>query len=80
MPVYFDDVHDVPQRFKPCQAAEIRCVDPSCFKMCGPLRKQPISRSGWLRKIATMVIAKKRDPLNSNAYIIARNKDYMTLV
>ena len=35
----------------------------------------------WLmRKIATMVIAGNRDPLNSYAYIIARNKDYMTVV
>ena len=44
LPVYFGDVHDVLQRFKSCQAAEFICVDPSYFKMCGPLGKQPICR------------------------------------
>ena len=40
----------------------------------------PIYRSGWSREIATMVIAENRDPHNSIAYIIACNKDYITVV
>ena len=37
LPVYFVDVHDVPQRCKSCQLAEFRSVDPSCLEMIGPL-------------------------------------------
>ena len=31
LPVYFGDVHDVPQRCKTCQLAEFRSVEPSCL-------------------------------------------------
>ena len=40
LPVYYGDVYDVPQRFKTCQAAEFRCVDPSCLEMWGQLGKR----------------------------------------
>ena len=33
LPVYFGVVHDVQQKCKTCQLAELRCVEHSCFEM-----------------------------------------------
>ena len=54
-------------------------------KLCGAARRAfggavVLNRSGRSWKITTMVIAENRHPHKSITYIIAHNKDYMTVV